>query len=213
MANRWESRAEPRPGQGKLYWHILFKGHPQVQAIASIGQEKLSGFPGLHFTPRQWLHITTFVPGLVTDFTSSGIVDMVDHARRLLAALPPITISLGRILYHPEAIVLKVEPYGALNPVFKAMRGATEMVMSGTKVGEQEPWVPHVTLAYSTADQPAGPIIAALGSELPPCEVTIRSVSLVVQEGAERLWNWHTLAEAHLAYPELGGSRSGAGQI
>jgi hypothetical protein len=33
-------------------------------------------------------------------------------------------------------------------------------------------------------------VIKALGKELPPCEVTIREMSLVVQQGPEPLWNW-----------------------
>jgi 2'-5' RNA ligase len=195
MINRWECRTEPKPGEGQLYWHILFKDHPHVAALASIGQEKLAGLAGLHFTPREWLHITLLIPGSATDFTSSEIEDMANHARRLLAGLPSVSISLSKIIYHPEAIVLEVKPDGALDPVRKAVRKATSVITHRSETAEHQLWTPHVTLAYSTADQPAGPIIAALGREFPPCEVTISSICLVVQEGAERLWNWHTIEE------------------
>jgi len=110
MTNRWESRTEPEPGQGRLYWHILFRDQPQVAGIASIGQEKLGGFHGLHFTPREWLHITTLVPGLADEFTPSKVESMIAHARQLLSEFPAIQVTLGRVFYHPEAIILSVEP-------------------------------------------------------------------------------------------------------
>jgi hypothetical protein len=60
---------------------------------------------------------------------------------------------------------------------------------------EETGWMPHVTVAYSTAVQSAGPIIAALGRELPECKIT---VSLIAQQGAERQWDWHQVAEVQL---------------
>jgi hypothetical protein len=47
-----------------------------------------------------------------------------------------------------------------------------------------------MTVSYSTADQPAGPIIAALGTSIRSRHLQIRSVSLVIQWGPERLWDW-----------------------
>jgi 2'-5' RNA ligase len=78
--------------------------------------------------------------------------------------------------------------------VLDAVQAATRTVTGRDGIMEYRPWTPHVTLAYSSAVQPAAPIIDALGRELPPCEVTIRTVDLVVQEGAERLWNWRSIA-------------------
>jgi hypothetical protein len=62
-------------------------------------------------------------------------------------------------------------------------------------------WTPHITLAYSTAVQPTGPIIDALGRELPECKITVGSVSLVAQRGAERQWDWHPIAEVRFGTP------------
>jgi hypothetical protein len=63
---------------------------------------------------------------------------------------------------------------------------------------EDAGWIPHVTVAYSTSVQPGGPIIAALGRELPECKITISSVSLIAQQGAERLWEWRPVADIQL---------------
>jgi 2'-5' RNA ligase len=198
MANRWEHRTEPKPGHEYLYWHILLGDQPQVQAVASIAQERLTGFSGLHFTPQRWLHITTLALGPAEEFTSNHIADMTNHARRLLSRISPITITLSEILYHPEAIALKLEPDGALDSIRTAVRHAIRSAKDRDEPTEHRQWIPHVTLAYSTTVQQAGPIIAALGRNLPACEAGINSVSLIAQEGAERLWNWHRLARVPL---------------
>jgi len=201
MANRWADRPEPHQGQGKLYWHILLKDYPEALAIAAAGQEKLADFRGLHLTPRQWLHITTLVVGFLDGFDKARIEDMMTAAAELLSDTSPITISLGSVLYHPEAIVLRVQPDDALDPVYSAVKAATGIASSGDETTERQPWRPHVTLAYSTSVQAAGPIIHALGRKLPSCAVTIDRVSLVVQEGAERQWNWRSVGEVKLGSP------------
>jgi 2'-5' RNA ligase len=195
MANRWESRNESKPGQGTLYWHILFRDQPRAQALASAAQERLTQFSGLHFPPQQWLHMTMLVVGLSEDFTAAETGQMVTCARESLAELSPITITLGKVFYHPEAIALGMRPQGALDPVLNAVWQATCEAVGKARVMADQPWNPHVTVAYSTAVQPAGPIIAALGRELPSCETTISGVNLVVQEGAERLWDWRLIAD------------------
>lgn len=172
-----------------------------MRAIAAAGQEKLSGFAGLHFTPAQWLHITTLVIGLLDKFNEAGIEDMVRTSARLLSDIPPTTIKLGSVLYHPEAIVLRVDPQGALDPVYSAIRTGARIAMGTGETMETRPWTPHVTLAYSTSVQEAGPIIKALGYRLPACEIIIDRVNLVIQEGAERQWNWRSVAELPLGKP------------
>jgi hypothetical protein len=43
---------------------------------------------------------------------------------RLVTGLAPISARLGRVFYHPEAVVLAVEPFGALDPVLDDTRTA-----------------------------------------------------------------------------------------
>lgn len=194
MVNRWENRSEPKPGQGQLYWHILFRDNPELQKLATTGQERVASFPGLHLTPKQWLHLTVQTAGFADDFTAHDIDAMIECAHQLLSGVSPITVIFGRVLYHPEAIVLGVQPDRALDPVFTAIRDATRSVRGRDVGSEIAPWIPHVTLAYSTAVQPTAPIVVALGHELPSCEVTLGYVDLVIQDGPERLWNWRSLA-------------------
>jgi 2'-5' RNA ligase len=196
--DRWQGRLEPGPEQGRLYWHVLFRDHPQVHALAGIGQRRLASLPGLHLVPQEWLHMTALVVGTTEETTGDQVEAMTAEARRLLAERPPITVTLGRVLYHPQAIMLGVQPRHALHALLDALQNATRAATGKDGVIEHRPWTPHVTLAYNSAAQPAAPIIDALGPELPSCEVTIRTVDLVDQNGPERLWNWRSIAAVPL---------------
>jgi hypothetical protein len=104
-------------------------------------------------------------------------------------------VTLGKVLYHPEAIMLAARPRDALIPVLDAARLATyEVTGQYGQPGNRSPWTPHITVCYSTARQPAEPIISALGHDLPGCAVQISTASLVIQRGPERLWDWSSVA-------------------
>jgi 2'-5' RNA ligase len=194
MADRWQDRAEPGPGEAQLYWHVLMRDQPQACALAAVARHRLSGYSGLHFTPERWLHLSVLRVGLTTELAHSEIETMVGQARQLLQQIPPVTFTLGQVLYHPEAITLGVRPGDALDAVAVAVRKAATSTLRRPADVTTPLWIPHVTVAYSTEDQPADPIIAALGRELPECPVTIDTIYLIAQHGAERDWNWQPLA-------------------
>jgi hypothetical protein len=54
--------------------------------------------------------MTALVVGSTDEITTADVEVMIVEARRLLAETPPITVTLGRVLYHPEAIVLGAQP-------------------------------------------------------------------------------------------------------
>jgi 2'-5' RNA ligase len=201
LIDRWEDRHEAAdPEQGMVYWHVLLGDHSQFRKIARTAQERLSRFDGLHMTPLQWLHITTLVAGSTSEISGHDMKEMLAKATLSLSAEPPITIELGHVLYHPEAIMLGVRPAKALNPVLEVAQHATYAVTGreGTVEDSEPSWMPHVTLCYSTSRQPAEPIIAALGKELPSCEIAIKALSLVIQRGPERSWDWRPVGAAYL---------------
>jgi 2'-5' RNA ligase len=200
MANRWQDRPEPEPGDGTVYWHVLMRDYPQAIDLARQAQQRLSQFGGLHMTPLEWLHMTTLVAGPAAGLSGDQLDQMARTAAGLLAGLPPVQVTLGRVLYHPEAIMLAVTPAQALAPLHEAARTATRKVLDRQAPGDDPSlWTPHVTICYSTSDQPAQPIIAALGRQLPKCRIQISALSLVVQRGPERRWDWRTVTTIRLA--------------
>ncbi|GAA2257097.1 hypothetical protein GCM10010402_10630 [Actinomadura luteofluorescens] len=199
MINRWQNRQEPGPDQGTIYWHFLLSNQPEARNAAKTAQERLADFPGLHMPPSEWLHITTLVVGPTDEINIDQQQDMLATASELLADIPPVDVTLGRILYHPEAIAAEVQPTGPLRQIRKTIQTATRKATGrdGHTEGPAQ-WFPHMTLAYSETEQPAEPLITALGRELPTSEFTINAVTLVDQRGPERLWNWLPVGRASL---------------
>jgi 2'-5' RNA ligase len=202
MIDRWQDRAEPTPGDGLIYWHMLVGTDPDVLALAREARWRLAPFAGLHMTPYVWLHMTALIAGSASEMSNEEIQQMATAARRRLADTPPITVTVGKIIFHPEAIMLAAQPPEALLPVLEAAREATKEVTGHSgRAGNKLPWTPHITIAYSTARQPAKPIITALGRSLPEHKVQIREVSLVNQQGPERSWDWRLEATIRFGTP------------
>ena len=198
FTGRWEA-SRPRPSyEDAVCWHLLLGAHAEVRAAAESARRRLERFDGLHMTPPQWLHVTVLRIGAADQVTEEAMEQMLASARAALARTPPVTVTLGRVLYHPEAIALRVSPAPALAPVLAAARAATREALGIDAEGWAEEWAPHLTLCYSTAEQPAAPVIAELGRSLPACEVTIGEMSLVVQDGPEHLWNWRVAGSVPL---------------
>jgi 2'-5' RNA ligase len=200
MRDRWQNRRDQAPGQGTVYWHMLVHDYPEVRSAVAEAQQRLAQFSGLHMTPPRWLHMTTLIAGSASDITSEQMAAMIAEAQRALADIEPIRVSIDKILYHPEAIMIGVHPRDALTPVLRATQAATQKVTGneGQMNGSLPEWTPHITVSYSTADQPAGPIISALGTKMDRREIAIRSVSLVTQWGPERRWDWQPIGTALL---------------
>ncbi len=196
--NRWRDRAEPAPGEGLVYWHMLVGEHPEAAAAAQEAHQRLGAFDGFHLTPLKWLHMTTQVVGPSNQISAEQMQQLAESATRRLAGSPPITVALGKVLYHPEAIMLAATPAEALSPIREAALAATREVVGTDGQVEARPWTPHVTVCYSTSDQPAGPVIEALGRNLPEHQFQVSALSLVIQQGPERLWDWHPAATIRL---------------
>src|ERR1700751_5297805 len=103
LADRWQNRPEPPPGEGVVSWHMLMRGYREVVDMAGQAQQRLAGFGGLPMTPLRWLHITTLLAGPAADFSPDQLTRMTETAAELLASTPPAAVTLGRILFHPDA--------------------------------------------------------------------------------------------------------------
>lgn len=196
LVDRWHDRVEPYPGQGILYWQVLTGRDPRVRAAVRDAQERLLAFPGLHLTPLRWLHATVLTLGSTYDISLDEAYDMLGAASESLAGTSPVQVAMERIAYSPEEILLELEP-ADLGPIREATQAAARKVL-GREARAEVPWTPHTAIAYSTADQPAAPVIDALGHRLTRCDFTVDAVSLIIQFGPERDWDCRHLGSALL---------------
>jgi 2'-5' RNA ligase len=180
---------------------MLMSGQPQVRTLAAETQSVLSTFHGFHMTPLEWLHITTLVVGPAGEVSRDQFSDMIAAARETLHDVKPISVTARKFLYHPEAIMLSVAPSLNLRPIREAAHRATRTVLkrSDESTSGSSDWNPHVTIAYSTKEQLAGPIISTLGTTFPNLDFTVEELTLVVQWGEERLWDWEPVGTIRLS--------------
>lgn len=200
FTDRWGDSRGGLSYEDSVCWHLLLGSHAGVRAAAAGAQQRLARFGGMHMTPPRWLHVTVLLAGPVAAITPDDMNEMLARARTALAGIAPVTVTLGRVLYSPEGIALGVSPASALSPVLTAALEATREV-TGTRGSTEElasAWTPHLTVSYSTGEQPAAPVIAELGRMVPGCESTIDRLSLVVQNGPEQLWDWQVAGTARL---------------
>ena len=169
-------------------------GHLEVAELVRIAQTRLAWLRGLDLVPREWLHMTTLIAGFSDEITADQVDTMADHARRLLACTPPIRITLGRVLYHPRAVMLDARPHEALDPVLRVVQDATHLATrrDGRLITSRGYRISR--WPYSNMVRPAAPVIEALGRELPRRDVAISSISLISQ-APEHLWTWHLVAD------------------
>lgn len=197
MTDHWAVQPGTDIGRQQLMWPITFGADDAAAELARKAHQRLAGIPGLDLVPLRWLHLTTLTSGPADDIAPDELTGMIKDAKRLLAAIPPITITLGRVLYHPRAVMLDAGPAGPFQPVIEVIEAATRNAGCAATL-YHDPWRPHITLAYSNATRPAAPIIEALGRNLDASTVTIRSVSLVTQSPSQR-WTWNHIAALALA--------------
>ncbi len=201
MTDRWRHRPEIPEDHGTVYWHLLVDDTAPVRQLVATAQDTLSAFPGLHLTPQRWLHVTILPIGPRNEISADLLADLLGEARHRLHQVPPIRASVGRVLYHPEAVAVAVRPRWALAPLYDIAGQATRTTLRGPSSGldvRDAEWLPHITLAYGTTDQPAGPIIDALGRDIEEHELLVTEMSLVVQWGPEQAWNWEVIGAARL---------------
>jgi 2'-5' RNA ligase len=194
MENHWEPEPGIDPDRPQLMWFLRLTRYPQVVELARSGQERLAGLGGLDLVPPEWLHMTTLIAGYADQITPDQVQAMTRKAAQLLAGTPPAAITLSRILYHPRAVMLEAAPREALQSVLTACQLATAEATGHDGRLYHDPWIPHITLAYGNTPRPAGPVIEALGRELPATRVTITTVSLISQAPSQQ-WTWHLVRD------------------
>ena len=126
MIDRWQDWDEPAHGEGLTYWHMLVGTDPDVIALVREARRKLAPFSGPHLTPHAWLHMTALIAGSAGEIAEEQIRQMTSAASRLLANISPPIVTVGKILYHPEAIMLAARPTETLMPILEAVQEATQ---------------------------------------------------------------------------------------
>jgi len=190
-----------RPGRRVDTFYVTFDGLTAVHELAGAARRRLGGLPGLDLVPDQWLHLTLQEVGFSDEVTDAERGAIVAAATGSLAALPPVTATIGSPELAGEGIFCRVTPAGALDPARDAVRAAISEARGPERVpdsAEWARWTPHVSLAYANADGPGGPFEAALDGLTDMATVTVRAVDLIRFGRDRHLYEWETITRLPL---------------
>jgi 2'-5' RNA ligase len=195
VRNHWWWRPGWAEGRHFYACHLTLDDQPQLRELVAHYQQPLTGIQGIDLIPPQWLHLTMQGIGF-TDDISRAELDQLDEAlTHELASLAPPTVDFRYLTVHPEAIYLKAHPADALYPLLQRMHHAVASVLGPDRfsepVPEREKFMPHVSIAYVSADSDSKPIAKALQT------LTTRSVSITFAKASllefhrdRRMYEW-----------------------
>lgn len=199
MRDHWWWRPGWKIGRTFYTWHLTFDHAPDVHRLAAEYAAVLD-IPGLDVIPPRWLHLTMQGIGFTDEVATEDVDAIVEASRRRLAELAPFDVTIGPAVIDPEVVRLRIAPAEPVARVREAIRAGIADVWGGDRVPEDEAgYIPHVSLAYSSADGPAEPIVRATASiRVEPAKATITEAQLIFLNRDHREYQWTTYAVSAL---------------
>ncbi len=198
MRDHWWWRPEWRVGRHFYACHFAIDRHSELTRLIAAYQEKINHIPGLDLIPARWLHLTMQGIGFVDEVTDEELCRLGESLRGRLATLAPPTITFHRPVVRSEAVYLLAAPAEPVIEVRRAVRTVIADILGADRLPEGPEQVvafqPHVSLAYSNAEQDARPIVHALAEvEAAPAVITLDQVDLLEFHRDQRMYEWTTV--------------------
>jgi 2'-5' RNA ligase len=198
LREHWYWRPGWRSGRSFYTWHLTFDGSTKVHDLVHRLQGEL-GDPALDLVPMDGLHLTMQGLGFTDEVSEDDLAAIVRAVRDRCRELAPFGVNLGPVDPDAEGIGLLIDPWTPVEHLRRTIRSAISSVWGDVPEAE-EGFRPHVTIAYSGADAPAGEIrerLAAL-QDLPPAATEVRQVQLIALRRDERVYRWDVTATVPL---------------
>ncbi|GAA4601898.1 2'-5' RNA ligase [Actinoplanes octamycinicus] len=181
----WEWRNGWRPGRTSYWWYLDLTAET---ALAALATDHLAALPARWLDPAANLHVSLQQVGFTDEVTPEQAARVLDAARDL--PLAPLPLTFGPVDPNPEAVVLRVTPWPAIQRHRLLLRRVTASVVGAISGADDHFW-PHVSIGYLSAAVPTAPIVRALRA-LPDRRVslTARELHLVRLNRDDRRWKW-----------------------
>ena len=208
MVNHWD-RPGWRPGRMAYYWYLGFGDQPEVRALAGRCQDVIAA-PHFDLVDGSELHMTLEHVGFAEDVDAERLRVVQRSADRLLTGFGPLEITIGPLAGSTGALRFSAEPRDRLNALRSFLVLANHE--SGIPVdSEEQPFRPHVGIAYCNRNTDARPIVAQVEAlrTLPRVNVCISEALLVALTRNERSYSWEAVHRIPLTLaPESTGQGS-----
>ncbi|MEV0807338.1 2'-5' RNA ligase family protein [Micromonospora sp. NPDC050200] len=195
MRDHWWWRPGWQPGQHFYACHFSMSRHAELVRLVESYQASLAEFRTLDLIPAVWLHLTMQGIGFVDEVTDVELSELRDLVQRRLGALTPPTVTFHRPVVRPEAVYLPADPSEPIRSLRDVVRHAVAEVLGDDRVEQPArppvEYRPHVSLAYSNAEQDAEPIAKALSEiHAEPVSLTLDHVDLLTFHRDRRMYEW-----------------------
>lgn len=195
--NHWWWRDGWGPGTRYLTWHLTFEEATDLHDVAARAGAALRAVRGVDVVPVPWLHLTMTGMGFADDFAPSAVQANADAgiARAETVAVEPLVFD--RLFLYQEGICLSATAPWLQE--LKALQGELVRAAGGTAPRDDEPFHPHVSLAYFSGEISEHALHAALDrAAIGPVVVPSPRLSLIELGRDDRVYTWRVIAQRTL---------------
>lgn len=183
--------SRPQRASRSYYWYLRFEDSRQLADLARRCQAGI-GFPHYDPIPLADLHVT--LDRIADDGAASQtyLLDVVAAARRVCAAIPAFSVSIGHLNGTASAVGFSVEPAPLIRNLRNELRKATLAAYPQAAIKDSQAH-PHVAIAYCNSDDvPAAETISAVEKLhcLPSASAEVCDVALVRLDRLDRAYSW-----------------------
>lgn len=204
LREHWYWRPGWAPERSFYTWHLTFAGQSALLDLVRRIQSSIE-LPGLDLVPLDGLHLTMQGVGFVDEVGAAEVAAIVDAVRGRCEKVPPFRLAVGPVDPDEEGVGLLVYPWAPVEQVRIAVRDA----IAAVRIEVPEPadeFRPHITVAYSAAAVPTGPIRERLRRlrDLPSVDLAIDQVQLIALRRESRVYRWSVVASVPLGGQPVG---------
>jgi hypothetical protein len=139
--------------------------------------------------------------GFSDEVSEKEMAAVAAAVKRRLAAVQPVTATVGPLVADAEGVNLPVRPVGPVDGVRQAIREGIADVRGPDRVPEDaEGYRPHVSLAYSNvSERPLAPIREVIARYDEVIPVTFTRATLIDINRDDQVYRWRTVHTAAFA--------------
>lgn len=205
MADHFWWRPGWRPERAYLTWHVL--PTPDAAAQLRAVQARLADVDHLAVVPPHRLHITGPGVGFLDTVPAEQVHRIVDEVAQRLATVAPFTAELGAPRVGAGGVALRVVAPDLVH-LRRLLREAMRAAGLEPPGSDDEPYRPHVTVAYATGPASRRTTAERLDAAEWPSPVTpVDAAHLLALRMVPPGYDWDVVARVPLG-PRPPGARS-----
>ena len=195
MVNHWD-RPGWTSGRSAYYWYLTFDS-PALTRLAIECQSKFVP-DDFDIVEASWLHLSVLKLAWSDEIETVEVTEIVQRARSECQSVEPFSLDVGPLAGSAGAIRFSVTPWEPVMDLRVRLGNANPPC---DKLTSTNPFLPHISIAYSNQIKPAGPVISGVADarNAPQERINVNDVALVEVRRHGRSYKWSTVERIPLA--------------